>query len=261
MADHHPPRTPDARRRALVTGGSRGIGRAVVEHLAAQDVEVVALARDPEPLAALAADAAQAGWTVRTTTGDAGDDVAVREVVAAHGPFDLVVANAGVASSASLTRTTRADLDRHLAVNAGGVFSLLQATVPVMRERGWGRAVVVASTAGVTGAPYTSAYTASKHAAVGLVRAIAREVAGTGVTVNAVCPTFVDSDLTDASLTRIAETTGRSVDEARAALLATIPLGRLVTVTEVAAAVGYLCSDAAAPVNGQTLILDGGGTP
>jgi NAD(P)-dependent dehydrogenase (short-subunit alcohol dehydrogenase family) len=128
-----------------------------------------------------------------------------------------------------------------------------------MRERDRGRIVVVASVAGLVGAPYIAGYTASKHAAVGLVRAAAAEVAGSGVTVNAVCPGFVDSDMTDRTVARIAETTGRSPEDARASLERMQPLGRLVTPQEVAAAVGWLCSDLAAPVNGQTIVLDGGG--
>ncbi len=247
-------------RRALVTGGSRGIGRAVVAHLAGDGHAVVAAARSQDPLDRLAEEATARGWQVTPSVCDVTDEDAVHDLVAREGPFDIVVANAGLARSAPLERTSRADLEAHLAVNAVGVFTLLRTTVPAMRERGWGRAVVIASTAGVTGAPYTSAYTASKHAAVGLVRAISSEVAGTPVTANAVCPTFVDTDLTTVTLERIAATTGRTLDEARDALLARVALGRLVTPAEVAAAVAYLCSDLAAPINGQTLILDGGGS-
>ena len=251
---------PDQPRRALVTGGSRGIGRAIVERLAADGHEVVATARNASSLQLLEVDAATQGWTIASAACDVTDDHAVDRLVLDHGPFDLVVANAGMASAAPLHRTTTEDLQLALAVNAAGVFNTLHATVPGMQERGWGRVVVVASTAGVTGAPYTSAYTASKHAAVGLVRAVASEVAGSAVTVNAVCPTYVDTDMTAATIDRIAERTGRTVDEASDALLAQVPLGRLVHPDEVAAAVAYLCSEAAAPINGQTLILDGGGS-
>ncbi len=247
-------------RRALVTGGSRGIGRAIVERLAEDGADVVAVARNAGALEAIEVDAAVSGWSIIPAVGDVTDEQAIVHLIEEHGPFDLVVANAGIASSAPLHRTNAADLEAALTVNAVGVFHVLHATIPTMLERGFGRAVVVASTAGVTGAPYTSAYTASKHAAVGLVRAIACEVAGTDVTVNAVCPTFADTDMTTTSLQRIAERTGRDVDAARDALLEHVPLGRLVTPAEVAGAVAYLCSDVAAPVNGQTLILDGGGS-
>jgi NAD(P)-dependent dehydrogenase (short-subunit alcohol dehydrogenase family) len=200
------------------------------------------------------------GWGVATAVCDVTDEGAVAGVVDEHGPFDIAVSNAGIAASAPLKRTGTADLEAALAVNAVGVFRVLHATVPTMSERGWGRAIVIASTAGVIGAPYTSAYTASKHAAVGLVRSIASEVAGSGVTVNAVCPSYVDTDMTTTTIDRIAERTGRTAEEARDALLEHVPLGRLVRAEEVAAAVAYLCTDDAAPVNGQTLILDGGGT-
>lgn len=251
---------PDQPRRALVTGGSRGIGRAIVERLAQEGHEVVATSRNVSSLELLEVDAAAQGWTIAAAACDVTDEHAVHRLVLDHGPFDLVVANAGMASAAPLHRTTSQDLQAALAVNATGVFHTLHATVPGMQERGWGRVVVVASTAGVTGAPYTSAYTASKHAAVGLVRAVATEVAGTAVTVNAVCPTYVDTDMTSATIGRIAERTGRTTDEASEALLAQVPLGRLVRPAEVAAAVAYLCSELAAPINGQTLILDGGGS-
>lgn len=246
-------------RRALITGGTRGIGRAVVERLADEGIDVVAAARHTGTLDAIEVDAAVRGWSITPATCDVTDERAVMQLVEQHGPFDLVVANAGIATSAPLERTSAADLEAALTVNTVGVFHVLRATVPPMRKHGFGRAVVVASTAGVSGAPYTSAYTASKHGAVGLVRAIASEVTGTDVTVNAVCPTFVDTDMTAASIQRIADRTGRSVEEARRTLLEQVPLGRLVSPEEVAAAVTYLCSDLAAPINGQTLILDGGG--
>ena len=247
-------------RRALVTGGSRGIGRAVVERLARDGASVVAAARTPASLEAVASAAAEHGWDVRTATCDVTVQEAVARLVAHQGPFDVAVANAGVSIAAPLARTSAADLEQQWRVNTVGVFTVLKTTLPAMRERGWGRVVVVASTAGVTGARYTSAYTASKHGAVGLVRAAAAEVAGSGVTVNAVCPTYVDTEMTRRSLERIAQRTGRSLDEARTALLGRIPLGRFVTVDEVAAAVAYLASDVAAPINGHTLILDGGGS-
>jgi NAD(P)-dependent dehydrogenase (short-subunit alcohol dehydrogenase family) len=149
----------------------------------------------------------------------------------------------------------RAQLD----VNATGAFLCTRAALPGMRERDSGRIVTVASTAGVLGAKYTAAYTASKHAAVGLVRAVAAEVAGTGVTANAVCPTFVRTDMTRASVRRIAATTGRSEAEGEAALAAASPLGRLLEPGEVAFAVAFLAAPEAGAINGQTLILDGGG--
>jgi NAD(P)-dependent dehydrogenase (short-subunit alcohol dehydrogenase family) len=225
-------------RRVLVTGGTRGIGAAIAARFAAGGDDVVAVGR---------ADC------------DVSDEAAVAALFERVGPVDVLVNNAGVSSSAPLARTTLGAWDAQLSVNATGAFLCTRAALPAMVERGSGRIVTVASTAGVTGARYTAAYTASKHAAVGLTRAVAAEVAGTGVTANAVCPTFVRTDMTADSLRRITETTGRSAREAEAALAAASPLGRLLEPEEVAFAVAFLAAPEAAAINGQTLILDGGG--
>jgi NAD(P)-dependent dehydrogenase (short-subunit alcohol dehydrogenase family) len=225
-------------RRVLVTGGTRGIGAAIAARFVDGGDDVVAVGR---------ADC------------DVSDEAAVAALFERVGPVDVLVINAGVSSSAPLERTTLAEWDAQLAVNATGAFLCTRAALPAMVERGSGRVVTVASTAGVTGARYTAAYTASKHAAVGLTRTVAAEVAGTGVTANAVCPTFVRTDMTADSLRRITETTGRSAQEAEAALAATSPLGRLLEPDEVAFAVAFLAAPEAGAINGQTLILDGGG--
>jgi NAD(P)-dependent dehydrogenase (short-subunit alcohol dehydrogenase family) len=225
-------------RRVVVTGAARGIGRATSLAFARLGDDVVALSH---------ADL------------DVTDEAAVNDVFAGLGAVDVLVNNAGVAVSAPLDRTTLVAWQDHLAVNATGVFLCARAVLPGMVERDEGVIVTVASTAGVSGAPYAAAYTASKHAAVGLTRAIAAEVAGTGVRVNAVCPAFVDTDLTGGAVERIVQATGRSEGEARASLEGLSPLGRLLRPDEVAAAVVYLASDEAAAINGQTLILDGGG--
>ena len=183
----------------------------------------------------------------------------IAAVYTRFGAVDVLVNNAGVSSSAPLARTTVAEWDAQLAVNATAAFLCTRAAMPAMVERGSGRIVTVASTAGLAGARYTGAYTASKHAAVGFTRAVAAEVAGTGVTANAVCPTFVRTDMTADSLRRITETTGRSAQEAEAALAAASPLGRLLDPDEVAFAVAFLAAPEAGAINGQTLILDGGG--
>jgi NAD(P)-dependent dehydrogenase (short-subunit alcohol dehydrogenase family) len=226
-------------RRVLVTGGTRGIGAAVVERFRAAGDEVIAVGR---------ADC------------DVTDEAAVAALFERIGVVDVLVNNAGVASSAPLERTTLADWREQLEINATGAFLCTRAALPGMVERGTGRIVTVASRAGVAGSRYTSAYTASKHAAVGLMRAVAAEVAGTGVTANAVCPTFVRTDMTSESVRRIVERTGRSESEAEAALTSASPLGRLLEPDEVAFAVAFLAAPEAGAINGQTLILDGGGT-
>jgi NAD(P)-dependent dehydrogenase (short-subunit alcohol dehydrogenase family) len=225
-------------RRVLVTGGTRGIGAAIAARFAGGGDDVVAVGR---------ADC------------DVSDEAAVAALFERVGPVDVLVNNAGVSSSASLERTMLGEWDAQLSVNATGAFLCTRAALPAMVERGSGRIVTVASTAGVAGARYTAAYTASKHAAVGLTRAVAAEVAGTGVTANAVCPTFVRTDMTADSLRRITETTGRTAQEAEAALASASPLGRLLDPDEVAFAVAFLAAPEAGAINGQTLILDGGG--
>ena len=235
-------------RLVVVTGGGRGIGRATAERFAALGDRVVAVGRHA---------AAPEGVDCRVC--DITDEEAVGALFADLGTVDVLVNNAGTADSAPLHRTTLATWRRLLEVNATGAFLCTRAVIGGMRERGKGRIVTVASTAGRVGVPYTAAYTASKHAAVGLMRAAAAELAGSGVTANAVCPTFVDTDMTRESVARIAERTGRSPSEGAAALAAASPLGRLLEPGEVAAAVVWLASEEAAAINGQTVVLDGGG--
>lgn len=222
-------------RLVVVTGGEGGIGRATAERFAALGDEVLA-------------------------PGRADLDVTDESSVAAFfetRAVDVLVNNAGMGESAPLARTTLESWRAHLDVNATGAFLCTRAVVAGMRERGHGAVVTVASTAGRAGAPYTAAYTAAKHAAVGLMRAAAAELAGTGVTANAVCPAFVDTPMTERSVATIVERTDRSRDEARAALAGA--LGRLLDPDEVAAAVAWLASPEAAGISGQTLVIDGGG--
>ena len=175
------------------------------------------------------------------------------------GRVDVLVNNAGLAVGAPLARTTLDDWRAHLDVNATGAFLCTRAVLGGMIERGDGRIVTVASVAGLVGARYTAAYSASKHAAIGLMRATAAEVAGTGVTANAVCPAYVDTDMTRRTVENIVAKTGRTAEEAEAELAAMTPLGRLLEPDEVAAAVVFLASPEAAAINGQTIVLDGGG--
>jgi NAD(P)-dependent dehydrogenase (short-subunit alcohol dehydrogenase family) len=225
-------------RLVVVTGGAGGIGRAVAARFEADGDRVLAPGR---------------------AECDVTDEASVARFFERAGGVDVLVNNAGMAESAPLERTTLADWRAHLEVNATGAFLCTRAVIGGMRSRGSGAIVTVASTAGRVGARYTAAYTASKHAAVGLMRAAAAELAGSGATANAVCPAFVDSPMTDRSITNIVERTGREEAAARDVLERATPLHRLLAPDEVAGAVAWLASPAAAAVNGQTLVLDGGG--
>lgn len=244
---------PAGPRRAVVTGATGGIGSAVVRRLAADGHAVLATGRRADALAAIA------GATVTTAVCDVTDEAAVAELAGAHPDVDTLVCCAGTASAAPLARTTAADLRGQLEVNVVGVHTCLRAFLPAMVARGFGRVVVVASTAGLEGGRYLAAYAAAEHAVLGLVTSAAAEVAGTGVTVNAVCPHFVDTPMTRRSIERIVAATGRTAEEARAELERSALLGRLITPEEVAAAVAYLAMVEAAPVNGHALVMDGGG--
>jgi NAD(P)-dependent dehydrogenase (short-subunit alcohol dehydrogenase family) len=235
----------------VVTGGGKGIGRAIVARFAAAGDRVVAVGRDRGALEGTDAAASEVC--------DITDETAVERLFGGLGQVDVLVNNAGTATSAPLARTTLEDWRALLEVNATGAFLCTRAVLAGMIDRAHGRIVTVASTAGRVGTRYTAAYTASKHAAVGLMRAVAAEVAGTGVTANAVCPAFVRTEMTQRSVARIVETTGRRPDEAEAALAASSPLGRLLEPDEVAFAVEFLAAPEAGAVNGQTLVLDGGG--
>ena len=239
-------------RTVLITGGNKGIGRACAERFAAQGHRVVVTGRDEAALEAVARDLPEVEPLVFDVTDEqAWSNLDLR--------VDVLVANAGIAHSAPLQRTTLEDWNRTLGVNATGVFLAARAVLPHMREQNWGRIVAVASIAGHHGVRYGTAYSASKHAAIGLIRSIAVEVASTGVTANSVCPGFVATDMTERSVERIVSTTGRSESDARGALEQMQPLGRLIEPAEVAAAVASFTSDEAAAINGQSLILDGGG--
>jgi NAD(P)-dependent dehydrogenase (short-subunit alcohol dehydrogenase family) len=246
-------------RTVVVTGGAKGIGRAATAAFAALGDRVVALGRDADALAALPDSLGVVGAQVETARCDVADEAQVEEAFAGIGAVDVLVNNAGVAISAPLAKTSLADWENQLAVNATAAFLCSRAALPGMLERDSGSLLTVASTAGKVGARYTAAYTASKHAAVGLMRALAAEVAGTGVRANAVCPTFVDTEMTERSVANIVAATGRDAAESRKALERAAPLGRLVDPHEVAATLVWLASAEAAPINGQTIVIDGGG--
>jgi len=247
---------------AVVTGGGQGIGAAVVRALAGAGAAVLATGRTLSKVERVAEEATARGERVYGAACDVGDAEAIgrmaRVALDTLGTVDILVNNAGTAESAPLGKITPDMWERHFRINATGPLLCTQAFLPGMLERQWGRIVNVASVAGVSGARYIAAYVASKHALVGLTRAAAAEVAGTGVTVNAVCPGYVDTPMTDATIANIVRKTGKTAEEARAALVATMPGGRLVTADEVAAAVLAFATDETGRRNGEAVVIDGG---
>jgi 3-hydroxybutyrate dehydrogenase len=245
-------------RHALVTGGTRGIGRAIAARLTAAGANVTILGRDPVAIdAVIGAGEAHAGFVVDVTAPDTFSKV-VEDAVARSGPVDLLISNAGQALSAPFGRTDAALFQRMLDVNLFGVVHSIHAVLPSMIQAGFGRVVVIASIAGLKGYPYVSAYCAAKHAVIGLVRSLAVECAATGVTVNAVCPGYTDTDLVTESIERIVARTGRSHDDVLKELVSGNPQKRLIDPPEVADAVLWLCGPGARSVTGQAIAIAGG---
>jgi NAD(P)-dependent dehydrogenase (short-subunit alcohol dehydrogenase family) len=251
-----------AGKKAVVTGGGKGIGAAVARSLAAAGAEVLVAARtlaDIEGVAAgLRADG-HAAWAASCDVTDPAQIEALARAAAEHlGAVDILVNNAGIAHSAPLKAISLATWNRIFAVNVTGTFLCTQAFVPGMVERGWGRVVNIASIAGRSGAPYIAAYSASKHAVLGFTRSVAAELATSGVTANAVCPGYVDTDMTRDSVERIVGKTGRKAEEVTDAIRRTSPQNRLLDPEEVAYLVLSLCDPRAKGINGQAIVQDGG---
>ena len=236
-------------RTALVTGASRGIGRAIADGLTDAGYRVVYAARSVESVADCR------GVAVRL---DVTDQASVDAAMAEIGPVDVLVNNAGISDSAPFAKTPDEMWDRIIDVNLTGCFRVARACVGGMVERGWGRVVFIASNAGLTGYRYTSAYCASKHGVVGLARAMAAELARTGVTVNSVCPGFVETDMARDAIDRIESTSRLDAEGARAALEKLSPQNRLMQVGEVVHLVRSLVAEDARGINGQAIVLDGG---
>lgn len=247
---------------AVVTGAGRGIGAEIARQLAGHGVEVALVARSEPEIEAVAERLRANGHRAVAIPCDVGSEDAVaelRERVSAEFPrVEILVNNAGVAHSAPLARIELADWERLLRVNATGTLLCTRAFVPAMIDGGWGRIVNVASSAGIRGGRYIAAYAASKHAVIGLTRSLALELAEHGVTVNAVCPGYVDTEMTDSTLDNITSRTGLGQEEALGAILSRMPQHRLLQPEEVAHAVLALCAPEAAGINGQAIPIDGG---
>lgn len=247
---------------ALVTGGGRGIGRAIALSLATAGADVAVSGRNADVLDETVAEIMAKDRRGKAFLCDVAEhrevDAMVAQVRSALGDPLILVNNAGIAASAKLSETTDEMWDSMLRINATGAFYCTRAVLPIMLEAKWGRVVNLASIAARVGAPYIAAYAASKHALLGLTRAVAAEVASRGITVNAICPGYVDTEMTDRSAAYISTRTGRSEDAARKILEGFSPQGRLMTAEEVASLATYLCSDSAGGINGQGIVLDGG---
>ena len=245
-----------------MTGGGRGIGAAVARALAEAGARVVVSARSVDEIERVAGELRQAGhgaWPVACDVTEPDQVSALREAAEERlGRVDILVNNAGIASSAPLKGIRLEDWNRLFAVNATGTFLCTQAFLPPMLEHGWGRVVNVASIAGKVGAAYIAAYAASKHAVLGFTRSVAAEVAASGVTVNAVCPGYVDTPMTEQSVAQIVEKTGTAEEKARQMLREMSPQRRLMEPEEIAYLVTSLCDPRAKGINGQALVLDGG---
>lgn len=245
---------------ALATGGGSGVGKAIALALAEAGVNVTICGRREAELAKVAGESERIFGIAADVTDEASMATLYQEAEAARGPFDIVVANAGMAGSAPAHKTSLADWQRTLDVNLTGAFLTVKPALAGMLARKTGRIVFVASTAGLKGYAYVAPYVAAKHGVVGLMRALAAETAKSGVTVNAVCPGFVETDMLEESIARIVEKTGRSAEDARASLATTNPQGRFIQPEEIASAVLWLCSDAARSITGQAISVSGGET-
>lgn len=247
----------------LITGGAQGVGLAVAERFLAAGAKITITGRNKDRLAE-AKQALGIVGSVLTVAADVSDEAAVADLFekadAAHGPVNILVNNAGISGSAPLSRMSTEHFDEMMAVNARGVFLCCRAAAGPMGKNGGGRIINIASTAGMKGYAYVAAYVASKHAAVGLTRALALELASKNITVNAICPGFIETPMTIQTIRNIVEKTGRSEEEARAELVKFNPQKRLIEVDEIATTSIWLAGDAARSVNGQVIAIDGGET-
>lgn len=254
-------RLPLAGRRAVVTGGSRGIGRSIAFALARAGASVAVVARNLPPLESVAAELRAEGLRCFAVSGDVNDPDAVErmaaDAVAALAGVEILVNNAGTSATHKLLGHPHELWHRMLLENLTSVYYVTRAFLPHLVDRGFGRIINVASVAARTGSRYTAAYTAAKHGVLGLTRVVAAELEGTGITANAICPGFVDTPMTDASIERIVARTGRSAAQAREALGRMNPQGRLLRPEEVAAVAVFLADERSGGITGHAIDVDG----
>jgi NAD(P)-dependent dehydrogenase (short-subunit alcohol dehydrogenase family) len=243
---------------ALVTGGGSGVGAAIALTLAKEGAQVTICGRRSDALEEIAAK----GKNIHPVVADVTDEDSVErlysEARSIRGAFDILVANAGMAESAPAHATSLDLWQRTLAVNLTGAFLSVRPALKPMQERKWGRIIFIASIAGLKGAAYVAPYVAAKHGVVGLMRALAAETAKSGVTVNALCPGYVETPMLTESVRRIMDKTGRSEEEARQILASSNPQGRFIQPKEVADAVLWLCGEGSGSVTGQAIAISGG---
>jgi len=245
-------------RHALVTGGGRGIGRVITKGLSDASATVTVLGRQEAALKDTVSAGDAMGYVIADVTDEAAVDAAVKQAVAARGPIDILIANAGTGVSVPFMKGTSAQFRDMFELNVMGVVYATRAVLGDMTKRGFGRIVVNSSVAGLKGYAYVTAYCTAKHAVVGFVRALAQETVKSGVTVNAVCPGYTDTDLVQDGIGHVITKTGRTREQALADMLKDKPNGRLITPQEVADAVLFLCSPGASAITGTTLTVAGG---
>lgn len=245
-------------RHAVVTGGGTGVGAAIAVDLARAGATVTILGRREEPLIKLASTSPNIEWACADVTNVETLQQAISAAREKSGRIDIVIANAGAASSKPFAQLSADDMQGMLNVNLMGVFNTFQAVLPEMIDNGWGRMIAVASTAGLKGYGYVSHYCAAKHGVIGMIKSLALELARKGITVNAVCPSYVDTDMTTQTIANIMKKTQMSEAEAVASLVASNPQRRLITPGEVADTVTWLCGEGASAINGQAVSISGG---
>lgn len=241
-------------KRAFVTGGGTGIGAAIALQLAEAGADVVITGRREDPLKATAAKSDRISWA----TMDAADEASIVEAMQNAGDIDIMVANAGIADTSPVAKITMQHWRKVMATNVEGVMVCTREAVRQMVPRGWGRIIIISSVAGLKGAPYIGAYSASKHAVLGLMKSAADETMTKGVTVNAICPAYVLTELVQNGIDNIVEKTGITPEEATAQLANVNPFKRLIEVDEVAAAAMWLCGPGSAAITGQAIPVSGG---